>query len=75
MVTADHVSLTEIITRLRRQTRNPDIITLCDELEWRLHTPAVLPRAGRQAGEEGFDRLAYQREYMRRKRERMKNRQ
>ena len=66
-------SLTDIITRLRRQTRNPDIITVCDELERRLALPAVThgQEITAQAGAGGgFDKRSYQREYMREYRKR-----
>jgi hypothetical protein len=63
------VSLTLAISRLRKTyARNPDVSLVCDELTKRLSTPVVLNSPQRDAAfkaRHGFDRKAYQREYMR----------
>lgn len=55
-MTAD---LLMVIGRVRRSTRSPDIILICDELEKRLVT--VMSDGTVKAK---FDKVAYQREYM-----------
>ena len=67
----DDVSLTGIITRLRRQTRNPDTITVCDELERRLAGTRGEQRVIEGGG--SFDRVRYQREYMRKRRAKLRS--
>ena len=59
----DGVSLTQVIDKLRRDMpRNEMVMRVCDELE-RLRKPDALFEA-----RHGFDRRAYQREYMRKRR-------
>jgi len=51
-------SISQLIARLRRSTRNADILRLCDEHE------ALLRQSGAPM-KKGFDRKTYMRSYMR----------
>jgi hypothetical protein len=57
------VDIVQAIARLKRAfPRNADVLAVCDALETRQAAPIVDQAA------EGFDRRAYQRDYMRKRR-------
>jgi hypothetical protein len=74
----DDVSLTGLISRLRRQTTSRDVLTVLDACERMMADNRALAskpmsREGGGGVGAGFDRRSYQRNYMRSYRERIKN--
>lgn len=68
-----NVEIRTAIERLRRATRNVDVLDVCDELERRLNTPATLTKSNAAMSVSNksnarFDKKAYQRDYMRKRR-------
>ena len=75
----DELSLTQTVEKLRRDMpRNGLVMRVCDELDRLLKERTVVPHPreswlhkttpGSQGGRATFDRNAYQREYMRKRR-------
>lgn len=65
-----NTDLHEAIGRLKRsQPRNEDTMAVCSALEAYLYRPpAELPRTVQTEAAGGFDKKAYQRDYMRKRR-------
>ena len=65
------------IERLRRSTRNADVLDICDALEARLATEALDPQSNPpldKANKPPFDKKTYQRDLMRKRRAAEKHR-
>ena len=74
MTTAE---LRAVIERLRRSTRNADVLDICDALESRLATEALDPQSNQpldKANKPPFDKRTYQRDLMRKRRAEEKRR-
>jgi hypothetical protein len=59
------IEVTKLIERVRRATRNADVMAVCDALESLIQKPVAEIVNERQAT---FDRKAYQRDLMRKRR-------
>lgn len=63
--------LRAVIERLRRSTRNTDVLDICDALEARLATQALAPQSNtldKPSNKAPFDKKTYQRDLMRKRR-------
>lgn len=63
--------LRAVIARLRRSTRNADVLDICDALEARLATAALAPQSNpldKPLDKAPFDKKTYQRDLMRKRR-------